>query len=121
MTALTSGAVEVALETVALASGTLTSGAAASGGAWTTSGAGEASSSALVIRGASKGTLGAALISGQAYEGGQGEARDMAISSESERGNFGGFLRRGLSPGTPAFFKAAFHPSSQARSRIPDN
>ncbi|XXG83698.1 hypothetical protein AAC387_Pa10g1391 [Persea americana] len=118
-TALASGTVEVASETTALASGMLASGAGASGGAWTTSGAGESSCPALAIEGAFEGASGVALASGQAYGGRQGEARDMTISSESERGNFGGFLRRGLSPGTPAFFKAAFHPSSQARSRIP--
>ena len=118
-TALASGTVKVASETTALASGTLASGAAASGGTWTTSGSWESSSSALAVEWTSEGASGAALASGQACGGRQGEARDMAISSESERGNYGGFLRRGLSPGTPAFFKAAFHPSSQARSRIP--
>jgi len=82
--ALALGTVEVALEMAALASGTLASGAAASGGAWTTSGAGESSSSALAIEGASEGASGAALASGQACGGRQGEARDMAISSESE-------------------------------------
>ena len=111
-TVLASIMVEVASEMTALASGTLASGAAASEGAWTTSGVGESSSSALAVEGASEGASGAALASGQACRGRQGEARDMAISSESKRGNFGGFLRRGLSPGTPAFFKAAFHPSS---------
>ena len=65
------------------------------------------------------GTTGGA---GETFEAeGTGAYYETARSSESERGNLGGFLKMGLSIEAPTLFKAAFHPSVHARSRIPGN
>ena len=52
---------------------------------------------------------------------GTGANSETARNSESERGNLGEFWKIGLSIETPTLFKAAFHPSVHARSRIPGN
>ena len=70
---------------------------------------------------ATTGGAGATGAGGTSEAEGTGANSETARNSESERGNLGEFWKIGLSVGTPTFFKATFHPSVHALSRIPGN